>query len=181
MINISFDFNQVRTLIQANLKDTFQCAINQYIQKSSLNPNNLTFLLNNTEINLAQNIESQMNFVNKKENQMEIAVKSKEENKNQIIVKSKQIICPICHEPCKISFVNNRINLYDCINNHNIDDINLKDFQNAEKINLSKIICNICKERNKGNSNNNVFFKCLTCKYNLYNKVNHHMSQNTLW
>lgn len=114
-----------------------------------LNQDNLIFLLNNTEINLAQNIESQMNFVNKKDNQLEIVVKSKEENKNQIIVKSKQIIYPICHEPCKISFVNNRINLYDCINNHNINYVNLKDFQNTQEINLSEIMCDVCKKEIK--------------------------------
>ena len=33
MINISFCFNQVRTVIQANLQDTFQSAINKYTQK----------------------------------------------------------------------------------------------------------------------------------------------------
>ena len=110
-----------------------------------------------------------MDLINKIVNQMEIIVKSKEELKNQIIVKSKQIICPMCHEPCKIRFENNRISLYDCIYNHNLQDINLKDFHRTQEINLSKIICNVYQERNKGNSNNNEFFKCLTCKYNLCN------------
>ena len=168
MINISFCFNQVKTIIQANLKDTFQCAIDKYTQKSSLNPDNLIFLLDDTEINAKQNIESQKNFINKKDNQMEIIVKSKEENKNQIIVKSKQIICPKCHEPCKISFENNRVNLYHYINNH-VTNVNLKNYQSTQEINLSKIICNVCKKRNKGNSNKNEFFKCLTCIYNLCN------------
>ena len=44
-------------------------------------------------------------------------------NKEGVFVKSKEIICPKCYEPCKIKIENYKIKLYDCVNNHIIDDI----------------------------------------------------------
>ena len=44
-----------------------------------------------------------------------------------------------------------------------------------KKIELKKIKCEVCNENNKSNSYNNLFYKCITCKVNMYPlcKLNH--------
>jgi hypothetical protein len=83
-----------------------------------------------------------------------------------VYIKSKDIICPECNESCRIGVENYKIKLYDCINNH-INVINVKDFQEKQKINISNIICEECNIKNKGNTYNNEFYKCLTCNKNI--------------
>ena len=46
MIQIEFDYNQIKTVIQAQLTDTFQDVINKYTQKALLDPKTLCFLAN---------------------------------------------------------------------------------------------------------------------------------------
>ena len=58
-----------------------------------------------------------------------------------------------------------KINISRCKNNHNVNGISLKEFQNFQKIDSSKIICNDCKNNNKRTTYN--FYKCLTCKKDL--------------
>ena len=167
MATIEFNFNQKIIEIQANLDDTFQNVINKYLQKSLINPKSVTFFANGNIINLEKTVDSQMNMLNKKDNKMTVFVHLNNEEKKEIIEKSKVIICPECYEPCRIKFQNCKIKLYDCLNNHIIDNIKIKDFENTQKINNCKIICDQCKEKNKGQTFKNEFYKCLTCSNNL--------------
>ena len=52
------------------------------------------------------------------------------------------------------------------IHNHN-NNISLEEYENTQKVNLSKIICDECKIKNKGNSYKQIFYRCNTCKKNL--------------
>ena len=64
--------------------------------------------------------------------------------------------------------INNfKVRLYDCINEHDIDEISLEEFEDTQKIDESKIICQDCKNMNKSNSDNKSFFRCNSCKMNL--------------
>ena len=83
------------------------------------------------------------------------------------IIKSKKIICPECGEPTCINISNFKISLFDCKNGHKINDISIDKFEKTQLIDQSKIICNICKEKNKSNTQNNEFYICNTCKTNL--------------
>ena len=170
MVEIEFDLNQNKTIIQANMNDKFQVIINKYIDKALLDPNSVYFLANGKQINLEKTIESQMNEMDKKNHQMKILVYMTDmgdKEKQQTIIKSKEIICPICKEPCRIQFENYRIKLYGCINHHISDDIKLIDFPNTQKVNLSQILCDKCKFKNKGNCPEDGFYRCLTCNQNL--------------
>ena len=51
MINIEFDYNQEKILIQAKSNDIFRDVINKYLQKTLLNPNNTYFFANGKQIN----------------------------------------------------------------------------------------------------------------------------------
>lgn len=88
----------------------------------------------------------------------------KEESKEEGIKASKEVICPQCKEDCLIDMSNYRIKLYDCKNGNNIENISLEEYENTQEIDISKIICNICKINNKGQTFNNKFYVCNTCK-----------------
>ena len=104
-----------------------------------------------------------MSELNKQDKKIKVLVYLlNEDNQEQIFVKSKDIICPKCYEPYRFQIENYKIKLYDCINNHITDNINFIDFRNTQKINESNIICEICKDNNKGKSYNHEFYKCLT-------------------
>ena len=40
-------------------------------------------------------------------------------------------------------------------------------YEEGQKIDLSKIVCDICKINNKGNTHNNIFYICNTCNKNM--------------
>ena len=56
-----------------------------------------------------------------------------------------------------------KINLSDCINKHNFDNILLNEFDKTQEIDLRTIKCDICQEKNKSIIYNKTFNKCLTC------------------
>ena len=55
-----------------------------------------------------------MNQMDKENNKLKILaqITEEEKDKEQIFVKSKDIICPICHEPCIIKTENYKLSLH---------------------------------------------------------------------
>lgn len=98
--------------------------------------------------------------------------RDKKENKN--IIKSKDIICPECYENILFNIKDYKMNLYNCNNNHQFNNILLTEFDNYLNIDISKIFCHICKNSRK-DLDNDEFFTCLTCQINLCPKckINH--------
>ena len=185
MVEIEFDFNQVKTNIQAKLNDPFQYVINKFMQKSLLQPGSVSFLVNGKVINPNGSVESHMSNLNKQNKKMNIIVtmiENEDPNKQQNIVKSKDIICPQCKQPCSIITEDYKIKLYECINGHTTEDIKFIDFENTQMINESEIKCDKCKFKNKGNCPGDEFFRCLTCKENLclLCKPNHDTRHNII-
>ena len=167
MVEIEFNFNQAITNIQAKLDDPFQDVINKFMQKSLLQPGSVNFLANGKVINPNESVESHMSNLNKENKKMKIIVTMSEnddQNKEQIIAKSKDIICPQCKEPCRITTENSKIKLFECVNGHTIEDIKFIDFDNTQTINESQIKCDNCKFKNKGNCPKDEFYRCLNCK-----------------
>ena len=169
MIGIEFIYNQQTTTIQAKLDEPLKNVINKFLQKTLLEENNVFFIANGKPINSEKTVESHMNQMNKENNKLKILAQLTEEEeikKVETFVKSKDIICPQCHEPCIIKADNYKISLFGCIKNHKAN-IKIKDFLGTQNINISNIICEKCKVKDKGNSPNNEFYKCLTCNKNL--------------
>ena len=77
------------------------------------------------------------------------------------IYQSNGIICPECKESILIKIKDYKINLYECKNGHSLKNILLKEYEKTQNINLSKIICEICKINNK---NNDEIYTCFNCK-----------------
>ena len=128
-----------------------------------------------------ETIGNQMSEQDKRNKKIIIyVIEEEKENNNDIIIKSKDIICKECKEPCRIIIEDYKIKLYECPNGHVNNNIKLIDFDNTQNINLSKIICNKCPYKNKGNSDE--FYKCLTCKVNLciLCRTNHNNTHNII-
>jgi hypothetical protein len=97
MIQIEFDYNQQITVIQAKLDEPFKVAIDKYLQKVLLDPNNVFFIANGRQINPEDKIENQISQSNKENKKLKILVQLIE--RTTIIeqfAKSKDIICPEC-------------------------------------------------------------------------------------
>jgi small GTP-binding protein len=185
MIQIEFQLDQQKIIIQAKSDETFQAVIDRYIQKTQIQLNSVYFISNGSQIKLDQTLENAMTELEKQNQKIKVLVnmlEDKSDDKKEVIIKSKDIICPKCSEPCIITLENCKIKLFGCVNNHITKDIGLLDFPETQKIDISKIICDKCKVNNKGESTDHKFYKCLTCKKNLciLCKVNHQSDHNVV-
>ena len=158
MTEVEFIYEGKKSVIQCNLKDKMKDICNKYISKMRINVNNIYFLYGGKIIEEELRLEEVLNNDDKERNKMSIIVNINKRNVINKIKKSKEIICPECGECIKIKIEDYRIILYECKNNHRIEDILLEQFEKMQEIDESKIKCNNCKERNKSNTYNNEFY-----------------------
>ena len=144
------------------MKDIFQ----KYILKSDFDINKIYFIYNGNRINEDVYYNQLINEEDRNKNIQTILI-SKEDK-----IKSNNIICPECKENIKMEIKDYKINLYECKNGHSLNNILLNDYENTQNINLSKILCDICKVNNKSNKE---IYTCFNCKINLCTdcKMNH--------
>ena len=172
MVEIEFVFNDDKKCsIQGNLNQKFKEILAKLHSKININENSIKYLYNGkiiTNTNRNATINELIKRVDKERNKMDVAIVDVggEENKS-FFINSNEIICPKCKSMAKISINNYQIRIYDCKNKHDINGILLGDYEKEQKIDLAKIICGECLSRNKGNSFNNIFYRCNTCKKNL--------------
>ena len=93
MINIEFDYNQEKMLIQAKSNDIFRDVINKYLQKTLLNPNDTYFIANGKKINQSGTVESHMSDIDKESNEIKILVQliEDEEGKKILLINQKKL------------------------------------------------------------------------------------------
>ena len=167
MTQIEFLYQGRNTIIQCNINEKMKDIIKKYIIKEGIDKNSIYFLYSGNKINeelILKEIIGKNNDINK----IKILVNKIEnlEDKDKII-KSNNIICPICGEISLINIKDYLINIYGCKNKHIINNILFNKFENTQNINISKIICDKCKEYNKGNTSENKFYRCNKCEMNL--------------
>ena len=179
MVQIECDYEQIKTIVLANLDDKFEIAAIRFISKTQLDINKLSFLANGRVIKMNDIIENIMSQNERQANKMKVLVVStsntiinennnnKEEEANQQNNQLNEIICPICKEPCYIEIKNYKIKLFGCKNGHTTNNIKLSEFMDYQYIDLSRIICGQCKKQNKEKTFNNEFYKCNECNINL--------------
>ena len=169
MVEIEFISAQTKIVIQAKLSDLFEVPIKQYLGKTKINPKTAYFIAKGKIINPKNTVESYLASEDKRNKRLSILLGTLEndEDREPVIIKSKDIICPKCKEPCRIAIENFKLKLFDCKNQHSTEGIKIMDFNKTQNINISKILCDQCKIKNKGYSENNEFYICLTCKQNL--------------
>ena len=172
---IEFNYEGKSIEIQCNLKEKMKDIFTKFKNKTELNKD-VVFFYSGTQVNEELILSDIMNSTDKTKNKMNVLVVStdsvvgnndQKQNEINCIIKSKELICPKCRENILIKFDNYNITLYNCKNKHKEENISFNKFEETQKIDLSKIICNSCKERNKSNEYNNEFYKCLTCNIDL--------------
>ena len=77
MVEVTFIFNQIRTVILTNLNDSFGKITNQFITKTNLDLNNLYFLSNGKNISPNEKIINVMSDSDKVNKKMTILVYSR--------------------------------------------------------------------------------------------------------
>ena len=165
---VEFTFNGIKTLIQCNSEDTLKNIIQKFIIKIGKNLNNIYFLYSGEIIKEELTFNELANKEDKKRNKMCIIALEDEEdnsprNNNK---KSKYIICPECKENIRLAIYNDKITLYECINNHIFKNLSLKEFGTTQNIDESKIYCGNCSII-KNKTYKNAFNICYSCKLNL--------------
>ena len=145
MLEVIFNYEGINTIVQSNINDKMKDIINKFLIKIDKKENNLYYLYNGNIINNELTFIEQANELDKERKKMNIIVYNKDEDNNikkEII--SKDIICPDCKENILIEIKDFKINLSGCKNNHSINDIILNKYEETQKIDLSKIKCDIC-------------------------------------
>ena len=169
MAKVIFKYNGLDTIIQCKIDDKLKDICQKFCVKSYKDINNLTFIYGGEILNLDLQFNQAANLMDKQNLKMNILVYEKNAsiiNENKRIINSKDIICPKCGELCFIDFKDFKIILNNC-KNKDETILSLNEFENSQKINENKIICNICNINNKSKSYNNKFYICGTYNKNL--------------
>ena len=163
-ISLKMLYKNQEVMIQCKRDEYMKDIFKKYENKINKDIKHLIFLYNGNLINENLKLEQ----INKENNEIIILVEelNNKNNYQEKIIESKDIICPHCGENCIINFNEYKISLSKCDNMHKIENIRLNEFQNLQKINESKIICNICNAK-KAEVFDNKFFKCFNCNKNL--------------
>ena len=166
-----FNYEGVEVNIQCEKEQKIK-DIYQSFRTKAKTEKSLYFMYNGNNIqNDELTIEEISNSEDKRRNKMNILVIELEgetqDSQKECIIKADNIICPICQENIKFKIEDYKISLCECKNNHDKDNIFLDEFDETQKINISKIICQKCKQYNKGNVHDNIFYKCNTCKMDI--------------
>jgi len=172
MYKVKFQFQGQDNIIGCNSDDTMRQICNKFANMMNIDIDNIFFLYNSNiidEEDFYLKFEEIINEDDKIRKEMNILVFEKKrttiyQEKN---IQLKEIICPTCQENTFINISNYKINLNQCQNGHILNNILFKDFNETQKIDISKIKCDICKIKNKSNTFNNDFYKCNECKINI--------------
>ena len=153
MFEIAFIYNGKSTIIQCNKEEKMKQIFNKFKQKSGLDINSLYFVYSGNKItNDELNFEMIANNEDKLRRRMNIIVNDKNSfSSNSSIIKSNVIICPKCYENIKLIIKDYKIFLYECKNNHEIDNISFNKFEETQKIDISKIKWMFARKKTKVN------------------------------
>ena len=168
MTEVEFILNGQSTIIQCNTSEKMLDIIKKYGTKALINLNELNFLYKGDQLKIDSTFEEVASNMDKERKKMSVLVITGEEDEQNINAKkSRYIICPECKENARISMKDYKISLYDCKNEHRKDNISLDKFDSTQYLDENKILCDNCKNNNKGSTYENKFFICYTCKINL--------------
>ena len=172
---IEFIYNNKTTFVQCNPDEIIKDIVKKFLDKVKIKHEQVFFLYNGQMLIQDSPFNKVASQADNTRKQMTIIVNDKITNIDKpTLKKSKYIICPECKENIKISIYNQRVFLSKCKNGHKFDDILIKDLENTQYIDESKIKCDKCS-MTKNKAYNNDFYFCFSCKSNLcpLHKMNH--------
>ena len=166
-VQIEFTYQGQSTFIQGNTQDMLNETFQKFANKVQIDINTVYFLYSGNIIDGNSTIAQKINSTDKERKMMVILVYNRYEmNQNTVIIKPKEISCPKCGDIAKINIVDYKI-LLQCKNGHNRGNILLDEFKNTQKIDISKIKCDVCNINNKSNTYKNILFRCSICNINI--------------
>jgi ssDNA-binding Zn-finger/Zn-ribbon topoisomerase 1 len=145
----------------------------KYGEKAGIDDlNKVYFFYSGNLINLNNTLEDIISLNDRQLNKLKILVNDILESNlnneaNKYFEKAKNIICPVCGEISLININDYKIKILGCKNGHEINDLIFNQYENTQKKDISKIVCDICRKNNKANSYNNTFYRCFDCKNNI--------------
>ena len=170
-IEMEFSYNGTNTVIQCGIDEKLKDIFQNFKFKIKAENKKFIYMYNGIFIENEELIFNEIaNSEDKKRNKMNMIVIEDEgqvQPRQIYFIKSNNIICPECKEDIKFKIDDYVINLFECRNNHDIDNIFFDEFSSTQNIDLSKIICQKCGKYNKGNVHNNIFYKCNNCALDL--------------
>ena len=164
MVEVLFIYEGQLIIIQSNLDDKMKDIINKFKNIMKEEDNNLCYIYNGEKINE----EFKLNQIIKDKNIQKINIlvyNNKNNDKDEKEINFNEIICPECKENILINIKDYKINLFGCKNGHKIENISLNEYENLQKIDYLKIICNECYKYNKNITEE--FYICNECGVNL--------------
>ena len=152
--------------IQCQENELISNIIPIFCNKAQIDRKNLCFLCNGSRLN-EQLPLSQIPLNNNETKRIILVVDIIEDNPiEECIKKSDNIICPECKESIIISIKDYKISLSQCKKGHKIKNLSLSKFKESQNIDISKILCGLCK-KSKAEIEQNQLFLCNTCNLNL--------------
>ena len=138
MAQVEFQYNGNMTIIQCQEDQRMEDICNAFINKVNIKENKIYYFYDGkggSQFNKNLTFNEMANSFDKTRKIMSVLVIDNENiNENKIKIKSKNIICPKCNENIKISIKNYKINLFECKNNHKINNILFNEFQKTQMI-----------------------------------------------
>ena len=123
----NYEGNNTTILCQENEKMTEICK--KFGNKIQIDINDLYFLYNGKIINIELRYDEIANRFDKERKEVSILVI----NKNTVVLDNKKKlefpICPECNENIILEIKDYKINLYDCKNKHNINNILINEYE----------------------------------------------------
>ena len=179
---IEFNYKGIVTKMICNLYEKLEDICKRFSNKIDKNFKDLDFFMNEKQIRDESIFNQSINIILQNQKEISLLVYDKNSEINQRINKSKQVICPICKENSIIEIIDYKINFKECKNKHTIKNMLLNEFDKSQNIDESKIICDLCKQKNKENLYNKEFYICCFCKLNLcpFCKYKHNIVHNII-
>ena len=168
MSKVIFHFKESKTDIFCKENEKMREICSRYASKIGEDLDSLLFIYSGKSINLNLTFSEVINSSDSKNKCFILLVYSIEDKfKINNLIKSKQTICPKCSENATFEIQNYKIKL--TCKNGDINYLLISQYENSQKIDQSKVICDICKTNYKAEAYQNILFKCNNCKKNLCN------------
>ena len=186
MAQVEFIYKGITTIIPCQRSQKMEEICNNFINKTKIKEKEIYYFYGGkggAQFDKNLTFEQMANHLDKSRKKMSIVVQDNEvDNDDKSNTTLKNIICPECQNNIKMEIKNYKINLFECKNKHTTNNILFNEFEKTQTIDLTKIKCGICKEKDKSTTFNNEFYKCYDCNINLCPlcKTKHEKNHNVL-
>ena len=162
MSNANFIYNGNQTTVQCQENESLKEIFKKFLIKANIEDKKIMYLYNGNKIDdenkAVEQITKDKTFTILAFDADNVPINEK------VITKSNEVICPECKCCAFLTLKDYKLNLTCSKNGHSLNNILIKDFSKTQGIDNDKIICNICKKNNKGNTYKHSFYRCCKCK-----------------